>query len=106
MALHFSIYYHSPENGDRLRQAVASSGVGQLLETEDLAQLPGAGRNGTDVVLLEYQENNPSWIDGSKPPPRTLKIPRFLVFPGDLRRRALEGPPPGGEGMSNPARGA
>ena len=82
MALHFSIYYHSPENGDHLRQAVASSGAGQLLETKDLAQLPVAGSNGTDVVLLEYQENNPEldrWIETTTADPKNPAV--FLVFP-------------------------
>jgi hypothetical protein len=82
MALHFSIYYHSPENGDHLRQAVDSSGAGQLLETKDLAQLPVAGRNGTDVVLLEYQENNPEldrWIETTTADPKNPAV--FLVFP-------------------------
>ena len=82
MALHFSIYYHSPENGDQLRQAVGSSGAAQLLETKDLAQLPVAGSNGTDVVLLEYQENNPGldrWIETTTADPKNPAV--FLVFP-------------------------
>ena len=59
MALHFKIFYHSKQNGDHLRQVVDSCGSGQLVETNDLSQLPVTSRNGTDVVLLEYQENNP-----------------------------------------------
>jgi pilus assembly protein CpaE len=82
MSLHFSIYYHSPENRDHLGQAVAASGVGQLLETKDLAQLPAAGSNGTDVVLLEYQENNPGldrWIETTTANHKNPAV--FLVFP-------------------------
>ena len=82
MTLHFSIYCHSPENGDQLRQAVDSSGAGQWLETKDLAQLPVAGSNGTDVVLLEYQENHPGldrWIETTTADPKNPAI--FLVFP-------------------------
>ena len=66
MALHFSVYYHSPANGDLLRQVIDSSGVGLLVAANDLAHLPVAGGNGTDVFLLEYQENNPEldqWIE-------------------------------------------
>ena len=82
MALHFSVYYQSPENGDRLRQVIAASGAGLLVAAENLAQLPLAGGNGTDVFLLEYQENNPQldqWIETTATDPKNPAI--FLVFP-------------------------
>lgn len=82
MALHFSVYYHSPANGDLLRQVIASSGTGLLVEANDLAHLPVAGENGTDVFLLEYQENNPEldqWIETTATNPKNPAI--FLVFP-------------------------
>jgi pilus assembly protein CpaE len=82
MALHFSVYYHSPANGDLLRQVIAASGAGLLVAANDLAQLPVAGENGTDVFLLEYQENNPEldqWIETTATNPKNPAI--FLVFP-------------------------
>ena len=82
MALHFSVYYHSPANGDLLRQVIDSSGVGLLVAANDLAHLPVAGGNGTDVFLLEYQENNPEldqWIETTATNPINPAI--FLVFP-------------------------
>ncbi len=36
MALRFSIYYHTQENGALLKQLVDSSGMGHSLTTEDL----------------------------------------------------------------------
>ncbi len=82
MALHFSVYYQSPENGDRLRQVIAASGAGLLVAADNLARLPLAGGNGTDVFLLEYQENNPQldkWIESTTTNPKNPAI--FLVFP-------------------------
>lgn len=82
MALHFSVYYHSPANGDLLRQVIDSSGAGLLVAANDLAHLPVAGGNGTDVFLLEYQEDNPQldqWIETTATNPKNPAI--FLVFP-------------------------
>jgi pilus assembly protein CpaE len=65
MPIHFSIYC-APENQKYLRQIIDASGTGQLVETKDLAHLPTQAANGTDVVLLEYQENHPAldqWIE-------------------------------------------
>jgi pilus assembly protein CpaE len=82
MALHFKIFYHSQEHGDHLRQVIDSSGSGQLVEVDDLSHLPMASRNGTDVFLLEYQENNPQldqWIEATVSDPNNPAV--FLVFP-------------------------
>ncbi len=82
MALHFKIFYHSQEHGDHLRQVIDSSGSGQLVEVEDLSQLPMASRTGTDVFLVEYQENNPQidqWIEATASDPDNPAV--FLVFP-------------------------
>ena len=82
MALHFKIFYHSQEHGDHLRQVIDSSGSGQLVEADDLSHLPMASRNGTDVFLLEYQENNPQldqWIEATASDPNNPAV--FLVFP-------------------------
>jgi hypothetical protein len=59
----FSVYYHSQENGDYLRRVVDASGIGQVRHFQDFAGLNG--EKGIDVVLLEYQDNNPhldAWI--------------------------------------------
>lgn len=82
MALHFKIFYHSQRNGDHLRQVIDSSGSGQLVEADDLSHLPMASRNGTDVFLLEYQENNPQldqWIEATASDSNNPAV--FLVFP-------------------------
>ncbi len=82
MALHFSIYYDSPENGDHLRQVVDASGAGLLVEAKDLAQLPVASQNGTDVVLLEYRENHPQldqWIETTAANPKNPAIFDWLA---------------------------
>ncbi|MCL4500915.1 MAG: AAA family ATPase [Deltaproteobacteria bacterium] len=82
MALHFKIFYHSRKNGDHLRQVIDASGSGQMVEADDLSHLPTTSRNGTDVFLLEYQENNPKldqWIEDTAADPNNPAV--FLVFP-------------------------
>lgn len=59
----FSVYYSSQEKGEYLRRVVDASGAGQVQHFQNLAGLNG--EKGIDVVLLEYQNNNPqldSWI--------------------------------------------
>jgi pilus assembly protein CpaE len=82
MALHISIYYHNRNIGDLLWKTVDSSGLGQLTEAKDLADLPVVSENGTDVFLLEYQENNPrldQWIENTTSNAKNPSV--FLVFP-------------------------
>ncbi len=81
MALHFKIFYHSQEHGDHLRQVIDASGSGRLVEVDDLSHLPMASRTGTDVFLLEYQEDNPQldqWIEATASDPDNPAV--FLVF--------------------------
>jgi pilus assembly protein CpaE len=81
MSTHFSIYYHSPENKEYLRQIIESSGTGQILESNDLDHLPTQTVNGPDVVLVEYQENSPEldhWIEKTAANPKNPAI--FLYF--------------------------
>jgi pilus assembly protein CpaE len=81
MSTHFSIYYHSPENKEYLRQIIETSGSGQILESNDLEHLPTQGVNGVDVVLVEYQENRPEldhWIEKTAANPKNPAI--FLYF--------------------------
>ncbi|MBM4300342.1 MAG: hypothetical protein FJ121_02265 [Deltaproteobacteria bacterium] len=81
MSTQFSIYYSSLENKEYLRQIVEASGTGKLVESNDLAHLPSQAVNGSDVVFLEYQENNPEldlWIERIAANPRSPAI--FLYF--------------------------
>jgi pilus assembly protein CpaE len=81
MPIHFSIYYQAPENEKYLRQIITASGDGQLVDCKDLAHLPAKALNGTDVVFLEYQENNPAldkWIGETAANPANPAI--FLYF--------------------------
>jgi pilus assembly protein CpaE len=66
MPIQFSIYFHDPANKEYLRQVIDASGNGQLVDSQELTNLPPQSMNGTDVVFLEYQENNPLldlWIE-------------------------------------------
>lgn len=66
MPIRFHIYYHSPENGDYLRQVVHAAGSGIVVGTDDLGHLPAVGGHEADVIVLEYQENNSEldhWIE-------------------------------------------
>jgi pilus assembly protein CpaE len=81
MSTQFSIFYNSPENKEYLRQIIEASGNGKLVEINDLAHLPAQEVNGSDVVVLEYQENNPEldqWIEKIAANPRSPAI--FLYF--------------------------
>ena len=81
MSTQFSIYYNSQENQAYLRQIIEASGMGKLVESNDLGHLPPQSVNGSDVVFLEYQENNPEldhWIEGIVANPKSPAI--FLYF--------------------------
>jgi len=81
MSTQFCIYYNSQENQKYLRQIIEASDTGNLLESQDLAHLPPEAAPGTDVVFLEYQENNPEldhWIERIAVNPRSPAI--FLYF--------------------------
>jgi pilus assembly protein CpaE len=81
MPTRFSIYYHAPENQEYLRQVIDASGNGQLVDSQDLTRLPAESFNGTDVVFLEYLEDNPQldhWIETTAADPHSPAI--FLYF--------------------------
>ncbi|MFZ5449548.1 MAG: hypothetical protein ACOZFS_13010 [Thermodesulfobacteriota bacterium] len=76
--MQFSIYYHSQAKGDYLRQVVVSSGTGQVRQIQDFSGLGDAPA--VDVVLVEYQDNNPqmdNWIAQTTGRPGAPEI--FLV---------------------------
>jgi len=81
MPIHFSIYFHDPVNQQYLRQVIDASGNGQIVDSQELAHLPAQALNGTDVVFVEYQENNPQldqWIETTAANPHNPAI--FLYF--------------------------
>ena len=81
MSTQFSIYYNSLENKEYLRKIIEASDTGKLVESNDLAHLPSVASPGIDVVLLEYQENNPEldhWIERIAVNPGSPAI--FLYF--------------------------
>ncbi len=66
MAPRFSLYYQNPENGEYLEKFISAEGLGQLLETRPLSELPEAANSGADVFFLEYPEESPPldrWIE-------------------------------------------
>ena len=77
--MRFSVYYHSPESGDYLRRVVYASGMGQLEQFHELSDL--ASETGADVVLVEYQEDNPNldrWIARTAGSPQSPEVFLFL----------------------------
>jgi hypothetical protein len=76
-----SVYYCTQENGEYLCQvAMSVAGLGQL---RHLSELPASGdESGADVVLVEYQENNPGlvhWLARTAAQPEGPEI--FLLVP-------------------------
>jgi len=81
MPIHFSIYYNDPQNQEYLRKVIEASGNNELVVSQDLADLPPQAVNGTDVVFLEYQENNPQldqWIETTAANPKSPAIFLYL----------------------------
>jgi pilus assembly protein CpaE len=81
MSTQFSIYYDSLQNKEYLRGVIEASGTGKLVESNDLTHLPDQAVNGTDVLFMEYQENNPEldqWIERIAANPKNPAI--FLFF--------------------------
>jgi hypothetical protein len=75
------IYYSSKKNGDYLRQVINSSGSGIVGEADNLKHLTAQGIKGVDVVILEYNENNPKldqWIEKATANPQGPPI--YLYF--------------------------
>jgi hypothetical protein len=104
-----SIYYHSPENGHYLHHVVASSGIGRVKDFQHLEGLNGD--HTADVVLLEYQDNNPAldsriaqtaaqpespdiflFVEEVSPPFiwKALKLGAREIFPGAMQPEALQ----------------
>jgi hypothetical protein len=83
----FSVYYQTRENGDYLREVVNASGVGQLKNVEALTGLPAEPE--ADVVLLEYEGNNPQldhWIARTS---AGAKRPEIFLYVKEISPRIL-----------------
>jgi pilus assembly protein CpaE len=81
MSIRFSVYYNSPENGEYLRQAINALGGIRLVAADDLSHLPLQGENGSDILFVEYQEDNAAldqWIEKTAANPQSPPI--FLYF--------------------------
>jgi pilus assembly protein CpaE len=81
MAIRFSLYYHSKENGEYLQKIINTSRQGMLVDTQSLTNLPGRVNSGTDVVFLEYQEDDAKldrWIEKTAADPKSPSIFLFL----------------------------
>lgn len=81
MAIRFCLYYHSKENGEYLQKIINSSRHGMLVETQSLANLPASVNSGTDVVFLEYHEEDAKldrWIEKTAADPKSPSIFLFL----------------------------
>jgi len=81
MAIRFCLYYHSKENGEYLQKIVNSSHQGMLVDTQSLANLPASINSGTDVVILEYHEEDAKldrWIEKTAADPKSPSIFLFL----------------------------
>jgi hypothetical protein len=81
-AILVDIYYHSRENVQYLHRLVDSSGIARVKDCQPLGSLNGG--HGVDVILLEYQENNPAldrWITQTTSQP---DYPAIFLFAQDL----------------------
>ncbi len=77
MAIRFSIYFHTQESGEYLKQVVSSYASGQLVAAADLTQLPPPGANNNDIILLDYEAANcelDRWIETTVANPRSPAV--------------------------------
>jgi hypothetical protein len=85
--MQFSVYYHSQAQGEYLRQVVVASGIGQVRHFQDLSGL--GGENETDVVLVEYQDNNPHLDNLIAQITKKSKCPDIFLFVEDVSPRVI-----------------
>jgi len=81
MTTRFSIYHHTPEEEEYLNKVIKSVPGAAVVSSENLAHLPARPNSGVDVVLLEYQEDNPlldRWIQKATSDPQNPPI--FLLL--------------------------
>ncbi|MHB9074144.1 MAG: hypothetical protein ACYC6G_11535 [Desulfobaccales bacterium] len=85
--MQFSVYYHSQAQGEYLRQVVVASGIGQVRHFQDLSGL--GGENETDVVLVEYQDNNPYLDNLIAQITKQPKCPDIFLFVEEVSPRVI-----------------
>jgi AmiR/NasT family two-component response regulator len=85
--MQFSVYYHSQAQGEYLRQVVVASGIGQVRHFQDLSGL--GGENETDVVLVEYQDNNPHLDNLIAQVTKQPKCPDIFLFVEEVSPRVI-----------------
>jgi len=85
--MQFSVYYHSQAQGEYLRQVVVASGIGQVRHFRDLSGL--GGENGADVVLVEYQDNNPHLDNVIAQITKQPKSPDIFLFVEEVSPRII-----------------
>jgi hypothetical protein len=85
--MQFSVYYHSQEHGEYLRQVVVASGTGQVRHFQDLSGLEGGSE--TDVVLVEYQDNNPHLDNLIAQITKQPKCPDIFLFVEEVSPRII-----------------
>jgi AmiR/NasT family two-component response regulator len=75
-----NVYYHSPETGEYLCQVVmAAASIGQAGDFREISAL--GEENEADVVMVEYQNNNPdldNWIVQTSGTPQSPEIFLFV----------------------------
>ncbi|MBM4284222.1 MAG: hypothetical protein FJ128_03080, partial [Deltaproteobacteria bacterium] len=65
MAIRFSLFYHTPENGDYLQRVITSAPQASIVERRSLDELPAHVNSGSNAIFLEYQADAPGldqWI--------------------------------------------
>jgi len=85
--MQFSVYYHSQAQGEYLRKMVAASGSGQVRHFRDLLSL--GIENETDVVLVEYQDNNPHLDNLIAQITKLPKCPDIFLFVEEISPRII-----------------
>ena len=85
--MQFSVYYHSQAQGEYLRQVVAASGIGLVRHFQDISGL--GGEDESDVVLVEYQDNNPHLDNLLAQITKQPKCPAIFLFAEEISPRVI-----------------
>jgi AmiR/NasT family two-component response regulator len=86
--MQFNVYYHSPETGEYLCQVVmAAARIGQVGDFRDLSVM--GDRSEADVVLVEYQDNNPDLDKVIVRITKKPKCPEIFLFVEEISPRII-----------------
>lgn len=81
MALKFSLYYQSPDTCEYLKNIIQSSQESVIVEDQGLDQLPERVNSGTNIIFLEYLNDQPEldrWIKKTAADHRSPPIYLYL----------------------------